>query len=424
MPKMKLTKTAVDALKPRKKPWIMYDTEITGFGVRVGRSGRKVWIVEYRPGAGGRGVSTKRPKLGDTTVLTVEKARKAAKIALARARLGDDLADKREVDRDMPTINEYSKVFMKDHVEAKRKASTAKTYWGHLERMILPNIGSVKIHLLTTEEVTKLHLKIGRENGKGVANRMLITLSSMYGYLRRLKKFTGPNPAAGVERFPEGFQERFLNSEEVAAIGAALLQGETVGIPWRVDESKPTAKHIQKKNRFTIIDRFAAAAIRLLLLTGCRKGEILNLRWDQVDLERGLLFLPDSKTGKKQVILNSFALMILHDLPRVGPYVIPGKWPDRPRHDLQKPWRRVLEHSGIAPARIHDLRHTNASVGIAAGVGLPIVGKLLGHLSTETTKRYAHIADDPARRASEAIGLHLFNALSGQGTHATSSAAN
>jgi hypothetical protein len=257
---MKLTKTSVDGLEPREKPWIMYDQEIKGFGVRIGRSGHKAWIVEYRPGAGGRGVSTKRLKLGDVTVLTLDKARTAAKTALAKARLGDDLADQREKDRSMPTIAEYSAVFMKDHVEAKRKPRTAEKYQDHFDRLVNPQIGNTKLHLLTAKDVTGLHLRIGRENGQATANRVLTTLSSMFGYAVRIGGFTCPNPIKNIERFKESFQERYLSSEELAAVGAALIEGESVGIPWDVDETKPTAKHIQKKNRLTFIDRFAAAA--------------------------------------------------------------------------------------------------------------------------------------------------------------------
>src|SRR5690606_7366965 len=134
MATMKLTKSAVDALEPGDRPRIVRDTEIKGFGVRINRRGGKVWIVEYRPGSGGRGVHTKRVKIGATNVLTVEEARKAAKTILAKARLGDDLADQREIDRGMPTIEEYSKTFMEEHVRAKRKPLTAKTYQSHFDR--------------------------------------------------------------------------------------------------------------------------------------------------------------------------------------------------------------------------------------------------------------------------------------------------
>jgi integrase len=149
----------------------------------------------------------------------------------------------------------------------------------------------------------------------------------------------------------------------------------------------------------------------LLLFTGARFREILDLRWECVDFERGLLFLPDSKTGKKAVILNAPALAVLSALPRIGPYVISGGNSDKPRSDLNKPWKAVSERAGLKGVRLHDLRHSHASVGAGAGIGLPIIGKLLGHTQASTTARYAHLDNDPLRRASERIGREIARAM-------------
>ena len=172
------------------------------------------------------------------------------------------------------------------------------------------------------------------------------------------------------------------------------------------------------KHRQTILALHAVAALRLLILTSCRLREILNLRWQEVDFERGMLNLPDSKTGRKSVVLNAPALAVLDAIPRVGEFVIAGRAPEkgakeRPRADLKKPWdaiRRVAELEGL---RIHDLRHTFASVGAGAGMGLPIVGKLLGHTQASTTQKYAHLDNDPLRRATNAIGATIAAALAG-----------
>ena len=143
------------------------------------------------------------------------------------------------------------------------------------------------------------------------------------------------NPARQIDKFKESRRERFLTGEELERLGSAIREAETTGIPWTVDESKPNAKHLPKAgSRFTKINPSAAAALRLLLFTGCRLREILHLRWEHVDLERGCLFLPDSKSGRKTVILNAPALAVLNGLERVGPYVVPGDDPDQPRHDL------------------------------------------------------------------------------------------
>ena len=184
---------------------------------------------------------------------------------------------------------------------------------------------------------------------------------------------------------------------------------------WQVDATKPTAKHAPKENGRTVIGQHAAAAIRLLILTGARLREILHLRWEHVDLERGLLFLPDSKTGKKAIVLNAPAMAVLAGLPRIGAYVVAGQAAgtdsEKPRADLNKPWRAIRKRAGLDGVRIHDLRHTHASIGAGAGLGLPIIGKLLGHTKASTTQRYAHLDNDPLRRASENIGGRIAAAM-------------
>jgi len=149
------------------------------------------------------------------------------------------------------------------------------------------------------------------------------------------------------------------------------------------------------------------------LFTGARLREILNLRWEHVHLERGLLFLPDSKTGKKTITLNASAMMVLTSLERVGDCVIPGANSNVQRADLKKPWRAVTESAGLERLCIHDLRHSFAGVGAGVGLGFPTVGKLLGHMQTATTQRYAHLDDDPVRLAADKIGASLAAALDG-----------
>ena len=153
------------------------------------------------------------------------------------------------------------------------------------------------------------------------------------------------------------------------------------------------------------------AAFHLLLFTGCRLREILHLRWAEIDFERGMLFLPDSKTGRKAVVLNAPALQVLTTLPRVGEFVIVGDDPKKPRSDLKRPWDLVRSHAGLQDVRIHDLRHTHAAIGAGAGLGLPIIGKLLGHRHADTTAKYAHLDNDPLRKASNRIGTDLANSL-------------
>ena len=178
-------------------------------------------------------------------------------------------------------------------------------------------------------------------------------------------------------------------------------------MPWVVDEKSPKAKHVPKDNRRTKVSPFATAAIRLLLLTGCRLREILNLRWEEFDRERGMLLLPDSKTGRKPVILSGAAIAVLEGIPRVGDYVIAGLRAEKARRDLKRPWEAIRHRAALGPIRLHDLRHTFAATGAGSNLGLPVIGKLLGHRRAETTSRYAHIAADPLKTAADAIASKL-----------------
>jgi integrase len=168
-------------------------------------------------------------------------------------------------------------------------------------------------------------------------------------------------------------------------LGGAIREAETIGIPWTVDESKPNAKHVPKSpKRFTKINPSAAAALRLLLFTGCRLREILHLR-------AGSMWIWSAAccSCRKTVILNAPALTVLNGLQQVGPYVVPGDNPEQPRLDLKRPWDAVTKRAGLAGVRLHDLRHTYASFGAGGGQGLPIIGRLLGHSQAATTARYA-----------------------------------
>jgi integrase len=205
------------------------------------------------------------------------------------------------------------------------------------------------------------------------------------------------------ERYPE----RFLTSDELARLGAVLAEGETAGL---LSKATPTTK-----NQRVRLDLFAVAAIRLLILTGARLREILDAQWSQVDLERGILFLADSKTGRKPVYLSAAAQAVLASLPRIesNPYIIAGAKDGAPRADLKKPWAAVTRAAGLEGVRLHDLRHSFASFGAGASLGLPIIGKLLGHSQPATTARYAHLDADPMRRAVESIGATIQAAMTG-----------
>lgn len=411
MPVAKLTKRTIDAIRPPVRPAIYYDDELTGLGIWVSPSGTKSWFVEYRPGDRGRSVPKRRMVLGRTNILTPDQAREAAREALAGVALGQDPAALRSSARAMTTFREFAERYLTEEAATKLKPRTVVNYRIYLRKHAVPFIGNIKLDMVMPSNIARMHRQIGKDTPM-TANRVVECIGSVYRYAATcglVKR--GHNPAAYVEAFREQRRERFLTSQELARLGDAIREAETTGIAWVIDEDKPNAKHIPKKMRVNNIGPHAAAALRLLILTGARLREILNLRWEYVDIERGLLLLPDSKTGRKTIVLNAPALAVLSGLPRVGSVVIMGDDPEKPRHDLNRPWKLVSKRAGLAGVRIHDLRHTHASIGAGAGLGLPIIGKLLGHKQASTTARYAHIDNDPLRQASERIGNQIAAAM-------------
>jgi integrase len=407
----RITKRAVDALKSNGREFTIWDEAVTGFGVRVRPTGAKSYVVVYRAGAG-RGAPVRRYTIAAVGKIAPERARARAKVILGSVAHGHDPADQKTTERGVPTVAELADRFMTEHVKAKRKAGSAEFYRDILDRIVKPAVGTTKADKLTRLQVGRLHSSLAETPFQ--ANRVLAVLGSMFAFAVRAGIVAeGTNPARRIDKFKESRRERFLTGEELERLGSAIREAETTGIPWTVDESSPTAKHVPKAMRFTRIAPSAAAALRLLLFTGCRLREILHLRWDHVDIERGCLFLPDSKSGRKTIILNAPALAVLNALGRFGPHVVPGDDPDQPRHDLKRPWDAVTKRAGLSGVRLHDLRHTYASFGAGGGLGLPIIGRLLGHAQAATTARYAHLDNDPLRRASEAIAGRIAAALDG-----------
>jgi integrase len=412
----KITKRLIDKLKahPHEHEYAVWDAQMPGFGIRVRPTGAMSYVVLYRAGAG-RGAPQRRFTIGAVEQTTPEAARKRAKAILGAVAHGKDPAADRASERTAATVSELADRFLAEHVAIKRKPGTADLYRDLLDRIVKPELGSTKSDKLTRAAVARLHGKLRATPFQ--SNRMLAVLGSMYAFGERVGVVPdGMNPARKIARFVEHRRERFLTGDELERLGAAIREAETAGIPWEVDESAPKAKHIPKpRSRFTKIDRHAAAALRLLLFTGARLSEVLHLKWEHVDLERGLLFLPDSKTGRKTLVLNAPAMAVLAELPRVGSYVIAGEAAgtdkEKPRADLKRPWAAIAKRAGLGGVRLHDLRHTYASFGAGGGLGLPIIGKLLGHTQAATTARYAHLDSDPLRRASEAIAGRIAAAM-------------
>jgi integrase len=409
-----ITKRLVDNLVAADAEFFVWDQKLSGFGIRIQPTGAKTYVVKYRAGSG-RGAPTRRVTLGKVGTLTPKKAHDLAQKMLGAVAHGSDPAALKAAERRASTLQEVADIFLAEHVEAKRKPTTAAHYRSLLENDVLPELGNRKAEQVTTSDLARLHLKMRDRPYQG--NRMLEVVGSLYSFAGKRKIVPiGCNPARGIEQYPEKRRERFLTGEELARLGDALREAETVGLPYEIDQSKLKAKHAPKEaKRRTKIGDHAAAALRLLIFTGARLREILHLKWEHVDFERGLLFLPDSKSGMKAIVLNAPALDILAGLAHAGAYVIAGETAgtdeEHPRSDLKRPWRAIKKRAELAGVRIHDLRHTHASVGAGMGLGLPIIGKLLGHKHPSTTARYAHLDTDPLRRASQHIGNHLAAAM-------------
>lgn len=416
MPVLKLGRRELAKLPAVPRTTLFYDSSLKGFGLRVQPSGIRTWIVEYRA-AGGRRAPTRRMSLGRSELLSPEKARDAARAILAQARLGEDPAKARAVARQAPTVAELVTRYELE-TGATRKRSTQQLYEMYWRRHILPAIGEARAREVNRSDVAALHARIGAV-APVTANRVSALLSSFFEWCQKIgERPNGDNPASDIEQFPEYPREKFLTLDELTRLGAAIEEAETVGIPWEPSPDKKT-KHAPKQRRVKI-DLWTAAALRLLLFTGLRYREALHAKRGNVDLQRGLLTLDDSKTGRKTIVLNSMALEVIRALPEVGPFLFPGEkaavceGDARPRTSLTRPWDRIRARAGLPDVRIHDLRHTFASYGAGAHIGLPVIAKLLGHAQISTTERYAHLATDPLKRASESIGSTIQAALAGQ----------
>lgn len=411
----RITKRVLDRLHaPQKGERWLWDRDLKGFGVKVLPSGRKVYAVKYRV-PGDR--VTRKFTLGLHGALTPDQARARATQVLASATRGEDPGRDRSARKAAPTVAELAPDYLAS-VRARRRPRTADQYERQLEAYLLPELGSTKVADVTRAQISRLHLRL-RETPYQ-ANRVLAMCSAFFTWaIRHGYRPDQANPCRLVERFPEEGRERFLSLEEYRRLGAALKVAETEGLPLEGDALENARKYGFAER--TLPNPMAVAAIRLLLFTGCRFSEIVTLRWKDVDEERRILTLRESKTGKGERPLNLPALEVLRGLPREAgsPFVFPGIKRKAPLTSVRRLWHRIREHAGLKDVRLHDLRHSFASVGAAAGASLPIIGGLLGHTQARTTQRYAHLANDPLHAAAEATAVEVAAALEGKRTVVT-----
>ncbi|MFT9115116.1 MAG: site-specific integrase [Acetobacter malorum] len=389
---VKITKRSVEAATKTGKEYFLWDDELRGFGLRVHPSGRKIYLAQFR--AGGR---IRRVNIGPHGPITPDQARTEAMKHLSDVRLGGDPGAQRDRLRTAATMKEFGKRFLDEHVASHCKPSTQYEYRRCVDLFITPKLGTLKVIDMTRADVVELHQ--GLKETPYQANRVLGVLSIIFTLADTWGVRTdGINPCWKVKRYKEVKRERYLTPDELARLGKVLREAD----------GEPEA----------------ATCIRLLLLTGCRLGEIQTLKWEYVDFWAGVLRLPDSKTGAKVVPIGKAALDVLTEIPRIdgNPYVIIGKVDGQYLTDIQKPWRRIRARAGMDTLRIHDLRHSFASDALQLGADLTMIGRLLGHTQVQTTARYAHLKTnfirEQADKISNAIG-RLLNSTEPSNTHDT-----
>jgi len=388
----KLTKSVVDATTTHDKEFL-WDDEVKGFGIRFLASGRRIWVYRYRDDSN----RWRQLKIGEVGVLSLSLAREQARSAAAKVQMGGNPAAERDAKRRAISVRQLSEVFDELHVALWVKPSTAAEYRRSLQNYILPVIGSKRVDEVTRQDIARLHRDLGHKPTQ--ANRTIEVISKMFSLAEEWgHRPEGTNPRKGVKKYPEKKRERFLSAAELSRVGEVLAE--------------MTAERIEMAS--------AIAAVRLLMLTGCRLNEIMTLQWSFVDFKLGLLRLPDSKTGAKDVPIGEPVLAILRDIQPLddNPWVVTGKLPGGRLTDLQPFWQRVRERAGLKDARIHDLRHTFASVAAANGMSLLVIGKILGHTSEQTTKRYAHLARGTVREAADDVSAAIFRSISVAQPHA------
>jgi integrase len=399
----------VDALLPGEQLW---DAEIAGFGVVANAHSKSYKLKYYHQG---------RQRMLTIGVhgspLTVDQARRQALIYKGQQQSGQDPAATKKATGVGTTVEELCAEYLKKHAFPMKKEGSALMDQANIKNHVIPLLGHLAIADVSSTDVEsfkhavrdgktapqdpKAVQKLQRggspvKGGKGVANRCLALLSKMFNLAElwgvREKR---SNPVFGVTKFKEKPKERFLSEEELRRLWAHLDKLEEDG-----------AAGMQ----------YPVALIRLLMLTGARCGEIQTLTWSMVDLQNKRLKLPDSKTGSKTIQLSDQAVKELRGLPKASgnPYVIVGAKDGKPLQNIRKPWIKIRKEVGLEDVRIHDLRHSFASLAAAQGVDLLTLGKLMGHRNASTTSRYAHLTEKHVSKANQSIGDALERAFAPQ----------
>lgn len=417
----KLTETTVKKLPaPERGASIAWDDELKGFGVRVTAAGVKSFIFNYRT----LEKVERRKTIGRFPAWTVKAAREEAEQLKREVdQGGDPVKDERET-RGAPTVKDLCDRYKDDELP-KRRDSTADGYRAMIDKVIIPELGKRKLVSLQYEDVDALYRKLAKRTPYK-ANRVHSLLRRLFNLAQRwyrdhLRAANWDNPARGIERVSEDKRRRYLKPDEMKRLVQALADYpylEQVRLPkkdqYRNEAGELVKAALRRREEPHPIRQQSANVLRLLMLTGARRGEVMAARWEQFDLEAGTWTKPAAATKQKtehQVPLSAPARQLLVEMyearDKQSPYLFPGDKPDAHQKDIKNAWAAICEAAGIENLRIHDLRHSYAAFLASAGFSLPLIGALLGHTQTQTTARYAHLLDDPLREATERVGAIL-----------------
>lgn len=385
MPKVALSKSFIDhaTCDPARAKIDYFDADQRGFLLEVRRSGGMTFYQRYADERG----RERQFKIGPADAISLDQARKKARLILAQAVLGADPQARRRELREIPTLAELVRDRYLPHVKAyKRSWRTDETVF---RVHILPVLGSKPIDEISGDAIADLIQQM-RDKGyaSGTTNRVLILIRFIFNLARKWKiAGVRDNPTGGLSTAPDVQRDRFLTHEETKRLIASI----------NIDEN-----------------RSAAHTFMMLLLTGARRNEVSHAKWDYIDWERRTLLVPVSKSGKPRVIaLNGQAMALLRSIPRIdgNPYIFPSPITGRPCPSLHFPWTRIKQRAILDDLRLHDLRHSFASFLVNEGVSLYVVQGLLGHTQPRTTQRYAHLAQDTLNSAAEVVANVIAGAI-------------
>lgn len=413
-----LTKRVVDGATPASTRYDLWDSKLAGFGLRVEASGTKTFVARYRSDGGGRSAPRRFLTIGRYGPLTVDEARKHARVVLGAAAKGDDPAGQRQSQRREMTVSALVNLYEAEGCFVQRglrqgepmKARTKAYTVARLRHHVGPLLGHKRVSEIGAGEIERFVRDVGAgktardevvgprkriivRGGEGAARKVVRDVSAVFNFAKR-RGIIAANPCdIAAVRKTDNKRDRYLTLEEVKHLGEAFTALEAAGANVK-----------------------AVTIARLWALTGCRRDEIAGLMWSEVDFDRGLLILSESKTGKSVRPLGAAAIVILKLIAKdpVSPFVFPAELGNGHYQGTKRLWPKVIAKANLPGVTPHTLRHTMGSTATSTGEALALTGAILGHANARSTAIYAHVQNDPSRRAADRVSKTIASALAGK----------